>query len=103
MSYDVFVVKNPMNGYTARLLAWPSLIAHGDTRTDALGKVRDALAMLWTEGEIVQIDLPLPAPQTAQNPWLTNFGRFKDDPTFDDLLDEIKSYRQFLGTEGEIE
>lgn len=30
------------------------------------------------------------------NPWLDNFGRFKDDPTFDDFLAEMEAYRREL-------
>jgi len=51
----------------------------------------------------MKLDLPMLASQTTPNPWLVNFGRFQDDPTFDDLLDEIKNYRQLLDTASEVE
>jgi hypothetical protein len=44
--------------------------------------------------ELVKIDVPV-ATQTG-NPWLDQFGWFKDDPTFDNLEAEIAAYRQKL-------
>jgi ATP-dependent DNA helicase RecG len=35
------------------------------------------------------------------NPWLDKFGWFKEDPTFDDLQDEIASYRREIDQEME--
>lgn len=33
------------------------------------------------------------------NRWVEQFGRFKDDPTFDDLQQEIATYRQTIDDE----
>ncbi len=47
--------------------------------------------------EIVQIEIPFPT--NTGNPWIDSFGMFKDDPTFDDLLEEIAAYRKELDQE----
>ena len=32
----------------------------------------------------------------SEHPWLPFLGMWKNDPTFDDLLDQIKAYRREL-------
>ncbi len=55
--------------------------------------MQESLSAVWSEGEVVQIDMPSPMQSSEPNPWLKNFGRFKDDPTFDDLLEEIALFK----------
>ena len=94
MSYDVLVVKNPNNGYTARLLAWPAVVAHASTRSEAISKIEEAAISVLSDGEIIQIDVQQNQFGEQRNPWLDNFGLFKDDPIFDDWTAEIENYRK---------
>ncbi len=79
------------------------LLAHGDTRKEVLEKMQESLTALWLEGEVVQIDMPSAPKSSKSNPLLTNFGRFKDDPTFDDLLNEISMYRLAIDSAENVE
>ncbi len=38
-------------------------------------------------------------PAKENNPLLKHFGRFKDDPTFDDYLADIEAYRRQVDEE----
>ncbi len=71
------------------------------TREAAIDQIKEQLVeYLAHEVEVVQIDIELPA--KAGNPWLDNFGRFKADPTFDELQAEISAYRQTLDEDEDI-
>jgi hypothetical protein len=55
--------------------------------------VREKLMDYLTQQvEVVQIEVQPPV--NVDNPWLKNFGRFQDDPTFDDFLAEMEAYRR---------
>jgi hypothetical protein len=94
MRYQVFVQSHPDKGYIATVLGICDCIAEGGTKEEAVAKVRATLTARLTQGEVVTIDVDVPVSDRARNPWLENFGRFKDDPTFDDFLAEIEAYRR---------
>lgn len=69
------------------------MIAEEESREGVLRRIQARLLEYLTKQvEIVQIDVP--APIQPRNPWLDNFGYFQDDPTFEDLQQEIANYRQ---------
>jgi hypothetical protein len=43
--------------------------------------------------DVVSCDLPV---EQAENPWMKDAGIFEDDPTFDEVLEEIAIYRREL-------
>jgi len=96
MQYQLFVQDQPGNGYVAAVLGIPDCVAQGRTKEEAIAKAKAALAERLAQGEIVTIDIESAHAERTGNPWLDNFGRFKDDPTFDDFLAEIEVYRREL-------
>ncbi len=92
MIYEVILTQK-RNMYWARVKQWPEVVVRDKSRQVAIQRVRQRLIEYLTlPMELVQIELDLPS--TKPNPWLQNFGRFKDDPTFEDLQTEIVAYRQ---------
>jgi len=97
MIYDV-ILSRKNDKYIARAKEWPEVTVVEDSRDAAIEQLRSQLLdYLTNKVEVVQVDIPLPT-QTG-NPWIDKFGWFKDDPTFDDLQDEIAAYRQELDRE----
>jgi predicted RNase H-like HicB family nuclease len=96
MQYQVFVQSHPDKGYIATVLGVSDCVAEGDTKEEAVAKVRATLAERLTQGEVVTIEVDVPQPD---HPWLKFWGVWKDDPTFDDFLAEIEAYRQELDAE----
>ncbi|MCI0395912.1 MAG: hypothetical protein L0332_19135 [Chloroflexi bacterium] len=46
----------------------------------------------WRQRQVETVPIEVEIPGRRDNPWLVNFGRFKDDPTFDDLQEKIAAY-----------
>jgi hypothetical protein len=46
--------------------------------------------------EVTTIEVNHPNPQVDSNRWIETAGMFKEDPLFDDMLAEVKAYRQTL-------
>lgn len=97
MLYDVILTKHK-NIYTARVKEWPEVKVKVNSRERAIQQVKARLREYLTRQiEVIQVDIPLP--ESNPNPWLETFGRFKDDPTFEDMQAEIAAYRKELDSE----
>jgi len=99
MTYQVFLQKQPNRGYTATVLGWADCAVEGNTKEEALIKARTAVTERLSAGEIVNIDIKPREKEDSENPWVKNFGRFKNDRTFDNMLAEVESYRREIDRE----
>lgn len=93
MGYQILLRSLPSNGYVATALAWPHCTVEGSTREEALEKMRFAIAELFSDGEIVEVEVPAPSPKVAAT-YEETFGMFQDDPTFEAFVAEVSQYRQ---------
>jgi predicted RNase H-like HicB family nuclease len=98
MNYDVILSKKD-NKYSARIKKWPEIEACENTRDDAIQQVKTQLLEYLTQQEVEVVQIEIPLPSQTDNPWLSKFGWFKDDPTFDDLQAEIAAYRREIDKE----
>jgi predicted RNase H-like HicB family nuclease len=89
MTYQVFLQQTADNRYKAVPLVFPDCVAVGKTREEALANLRAMLNARLSQGEIVTVEVGEP-----EHPWLKGAGLFKDDPTYDEFLDEIEAYRR---------
>ncbi|NEQ09542.1 MAG: hypothetical protein F6K37_27430 [Moorea sp. SIO4E2] len=97
MIYKV-ILSRENDKYIARAKEWPEVIVVENSRDAAINQLKaQLLDYLTNQVEVVEVDIPLLG--KTGNPWLDKFGWFKDDPTFDDLQDEIAAYRQEIDQE----
>lgn len=96
MTLNVFIQPIPKNGFLARVLGWSDFVVEGKTKEHALDNVKIELARRLTEGEVVRLEYE---PKNGSHPWMKFAGMWKDDPMFDEVLEEIKAYRQELDIE----
>ena len=90
MNYQV-AVENNGKGYTATVMAWPNCVATGRTRTEALTRLQEDLRRRLESVEVVSLEMDAPKPP---HPMLRFAGVFKDDPLFDEVMEEIAAYRR---------
>ena len=94
MLYDVILTKQN-DTFMASVKEWPDVRVKANSRERAIQQITAELREYLTRRvEVIQVDIPLPEP--LENPWLDTFGRFKDDPTFEEMQAEIAAYRQEL-------
>jgi predicted RNase H-like HicB family nuclease len=98
MRYQLLVQSQPDHSYVAAVLGVPDCVAAGQTKEEAIANAKAALTNRLAKSEIVTIEVESPA-QSEENPLLKHFGRFKDDPTFDDFLERIAEYRRQVDEE----
>lgn len=98
MEYQVFVEQHANNGYVAEIIGLSNCQVVGKTEEEAITKAKETLAERLAHGKIVTIKVE-PETTPENHPRLKSFGRFKDDPTFDDLMERIAEYRRQLDEE----
>lgn len=82
--------------YTATVLGLPDCRAEGETRQQALARLRDCVTARLVKAEVVPMEIER---SDSPHPWLKFAGMFKDDPQFDEVLADIQVYRRELDAE----
>ena len=84
----VRVLQEPDGRFTARVPGEPDLSATAVTAEEAVEQLRARLQEEVNWGRLFAIELP------PRNPLMERFGSAKDDPTFDEYLEEIRKFRE---------
>ncbi len=99
MEYQVFVQNVAEKNFLATIVGFPDCKAQGTTEEEAVAQAKAALSARLSHGKFVKITVDEATQLSAYNPLLKHAGRFKDDPTFDVVLEEIAKYRRELDAE----
>lgn len=107
MQYRVLIQNPQPQVFTAAVLDGPDCSAQGPTKEAALASVREALAERLAQGEVVTIEVngfrhSTDKQTEAENPWVKYAGSFRDDPTYDDFLAEVATYRRELDEQEQL-
>jgi hypothetical protein len=87
------ILRKEAGRYIARAKDYPDVIVEENSREKAIDLIRiHLLNYLTKDTELIQVEVPLQ--NSVKNPWIENFGCFRDDPGFEDLQAEIAAYRQ---------
>jgi hypothetical protein len=96
MQYQVLVQHRPDGLFSATVMGLPDCVVEGATQEEALLHAKTALHDRLTGGEVFTIEVDAPPARAVANPWLETHGSLRDDPTFDNLMEEIANYRREL-------
>jgi hypothetical protein len=89
----ISVEQQPNGQWFAQVLGWTDCQAEATSREAAIVGIQQTLNDRLTLMDVVFIDLPTPP---AEDPWMKHAGMFKDEPLFDQVLEEIATYRREL-------
>lgn len=95
MQYQVFIQSQADHSYVAAVIGMPDCIVEGQTKEEAIAKVKAALEARLAQGEVVTIEVE-PPNEPESHPLLKHFGRFRDDSTFEDFQEKVAEYRRQL-------
>lgn len=93
MTFDVILLKQPNDGYVARSVLLPEVMAQATTEQDALEQIKTLILKQLSEVRVVKVEVDVPG-QATENPWITKAGIFADDPTWDDFQKAMADHRQ---------
>ena len=96
MNYTVCIRES--NGhFTATVPLLPDCQSEGDTREEALDRLREQVVEVAAHPEFAVLQIPAPeADQQRQNPWLATAGMFEDDSLYQEMLGNVDAYRREL-------
>ena len=90
LNYSV-LIEEKAGLYSATVWGLPDCKASGENREEALKNIHQLLMARLEKAEIVSLEIELPKPE---HPWMKFAGKYKDDPYFDEMLEDIKALRQ---------
>lgn len=96
MQYQIFVQQRDNNGYRASVLGIPACVAEGATEAEAIANANAALSQWLAQGKLVSIEIVNGVPVKADDPWRKLYGKYADDPTWDEYQANIAEYRREL-------
>lgn len=91
LTYSVIVEREKEGRYKATVWGLADCQAIEDTREAALKSINEVLIARLEKAEIVSLEIKLPK---LEHPWMKFAGKYKDDPYFDEMLEDIKALRQ---------
>lgn len=100
MEYTVILTKKPNSPWQGVVPALPSCIAEASTREEVLAQIRDELTQ--AQIEVIKLEVPpngaaghapLAALSSFEQEW-PDYAKFKGDPTWDAIFDEIERERE---------
>ncbi|GAA6620399.1 type II toxin-antitoxin system HicB family antitoxin [Scytonema sp. NUACC26] len=94
MQYQVFIESHPEKKFIASVVGIPNTTVEGSTKEEAIALAKASLETKLASGELVTIEVDQKREHQETDPWLKHMGIFASDPTFDDFLAEVASYRQ---------
>ena len=97
-NYDVLIEQKGKDKITATLLGWQDFQTEGATKEEALDKLRQILNKRLQKTEIVSLEIELPQ---TKHPWMEFAGMYKDNPLFDEVLEDIQTNRQKIDQENQ--
>lgn len=92
-SYQVLIEYLPESQVKATVLGWENCQVIGISKEQTLSKLQDLLSHRLQNTEIVSLEVEI---TKKEHPWLKFAGMFKDDPVFDDVIEDINNYRREL-------
>ncbi len=100
MTYYMTVENGAANRYTATVIGWPNCVAEGQTREEAIDRVKQRFTERLKQVEIVPIEVESPHPEptiaNTEHPWARFAGMYQTNPLFDEVLDSIQAYRRAI-------
>lgn len=96
--YQVLVRSGSSDLFVASVLGIEDCVGEGRTREEAIAKAKPALVDRLARGEIITIDVENGSMWSA-NVWREEAARFRNDPTFDEFVNETQYERHNLDSE----
>lgn len=87
----VLVEQKTEGKYQATVLGLSECQAEGNTREEVLTNISSIAGTRLEKAELISLEIKPPKPE---HPWMKFAGMFKDDPQFDEMLEDIQALRR---------
>lgn len=91
LTYQIIIEKHDEDLYSAIVWGLPECRSSGSSKEEALKTLHRLLIKRLEQVEIVSLKIDIPQPD---NPLMKWAGAFKNDPYFDEMLEDIKELRR---------
>ncbi|BCL35800.1 type II toxin-antitoxin system HicB family antitoxin [Nostoc sp. MS1] len=97
-AYDILIENEQDGTVSATVIGIADCKSSGATEEEAIEKLKPLLQERLQRAKIVTLEIE---PPQTEHPWMKFAGMFKDDPLFDEVLENIEANRRELDSEME--
>ncbi len=87
----VLIEQETEGKYQAIVLGWGECKAEGNSREEVITNISLVVGDLLEKAELISLAIQPPKPE---HPWMKLAGKYKDDPYFDEMLEDIQALRR---------
>jgi hypothetical protein len=91
MTVQAFVERLGANRYRVSITQPLALFAEGNSREEAVERLRQLAKQRLAAGELLLLELP---GESQANPWVETAGVWRDHPDMDEYVQNIRAYRE---------
>ena len=96
MNYTV-CIRETNGQFTATVPLLPDCQSEGETREEALERLREQVVEVAAHTEFAVLQIPSDeAGRRGVNPWVATAGMFEDDSLYQEMLGNVAAYRREL-------
>ena len=87
----ILIEQETEGKYQAMVLGWEECKAEGNSREEVITNISLVVGDRLQKAELISLVIQPPKPE---HPWMKFAGMFKDDPQFDEMLEDIQQLRR---------
>jgi predicted RNase H-like HicB family nuclease len=87
----VLIEQKTEGKYEAMVLGWAECKAEGNNREEVITNISIVVGDRLEKTELISLAIQSPKPE---HPWMKFAGKYKDDPYFDEMLEDIQALRR---------
>ena len=94
--YAVMVEQESDGTWLAQVLGWSECRTQALNREDAIEELQRVLNERLSKAEVLYYNAPV---SPVEHPWMKDAGMYKNDPSFEEVLENIAEYRRELDSD----
>lgn len=87
----VLIEQETEGKYQAMVLGWAGCKAEGNSREEVITNINLVVGDRLEKAELISLKIK---PPKLEHPWMKFAGKYKDDPYFDEMLEDIQALRR---------
>ena len=87
----ILIEQETEGKYQAMVLGWEECKAEGNSREEVITNISLVVGDRLEKSELISLAIQ---PPKLEHPWMKFAGMFKDDPQFDEMLEDIQQLRR---------
>ncbi|PSF36006.1 hypothetical protein C7H19_14775 [Aphanothece hegewaldii CCALA 016] len=99
LTLHILLERTEVGKTIASILELPNCSVEEPTDEQAIESLKKMVASHLEKIEVIPLKIEIPQSQQTEKPWMKFAGVFKDDPDFDEIVEELRAERNLMDDE----